>query len=84
MDYTTEAANLTSNEAPFNLLVFFGHTNPYFKLIHYTALVCLFISIVTSIYTSIFLARSGHGNIFKRKIGKVMKLTLKLLSLCNT
>ena len=57
MDYTTEATNFTSTEAPFDLLVFFGPTNPYFKLIHYTALVCLSISIVTSIYTLIFLAR---------------------------
>ena len=71
MDNSTEASKITTLEPPFDLLEFFGPKNPYFKLIHYTALVCLFISISVSIYTIIYLIRSGNGNIFKRKIGRV-------------
>ena len=66
MNATTEMSNSTEKR-PLDLLEIFGPKNPYFKLIHYTALVCLFTSISISIYTLIFLMRSGNGNIFSEK-----------------
>ena len=71
MNATQKASQTVEvDETLFDLLDFFGPKNPYFNLIHYTAIACLSISISISVYTIIYLVRSGNGNIFKRKIGK--------------
>ncbi len=63
-------SNSNDSAGPPDFFELFGPKNPYFKLIHYTALVCLAISITVSIYTLIYLVNHGNKNIFKRKIGE--------------
>ena len=53
-----------------DILVLFGPTNPYFDMIHYTALVSLGISIIISMYTLIYLMRTGDGSLSRWKMGK--------------
>ena len=62
--------NGTTEDVPIDILIMFGPTNPYFDLIHYTALVCLAISIIISLYTVMYLLKSEKGNVFNWKIGK--------------
>ena len=62
--------NRTAEDVPIDILIMFGPTNPYFDLIHYTALVCLAVSILISLYTVIYLLTSEKGNVFNWKIGK--------------
>ena len=53
-----------------DILIIFGPDNPYFDLIHYTALVCLAISTLISLYTVRYLLKSERGSVFSWKIGK--------------
>ncbi len=53
-----------------NIFEEFGPSHPQFKLIHYTAIVSLTISIIISFYTLVHSIRSGNGHILKRKIGR--------------
>ena len=70
--------NLNSTDTDFNgtndgqvdILVLFGPTNPYFDMIHYTALVSLGISIIISVYTLIYLVRRGKGSLSRWKMGQ--------------
>ena len=52
-----------------DLLLFYGPINPYFKIIHYSALGSLAISIIFSVYTLIYQIRRNGGNVFSWKIG---------------
>ena len=70
--------NLNSTDTDFNksdgdqidILVLFGPTNPYFDMIHYTALVSLGISIIISAYTLIYLIVRGKGSLSRWKMGQ--------------
>ena len=63
----------TTEETAIDLLELFGPTNPYFNLIHYTALVCLTFSIIISFYTVVNLLRNEKGSVFNWKVGKCCK-----------
>ena len=62
--------NTENNESQTDILVLFGPTNPYFDMIHFTALVSLGISIIISMYTLIYLMRTGKGSLSRWKMGQ--------------
>ena len=65
---TTES--LVEDEETDDILVIFGPSNPYFDMIHYTALASLGLSIIISTYTLIYLIRTGKGNFNHWKMGQ--------------
>ncbi len=71
MESSTESVNATdAGPPPVDFYEIFGPKNRYFNLIHITAVVCLGTSMIVSIYTLIYLLRSGEKNVFKRRIGE--------------
>ena len=62
--------NTKNNDDQIDILVLFGPDNPYFDMIHYTALVSLGISIIISVYTLIYLIRTGNGSLSRWKMGQ--------------
>ena len=77
---TTEVSylNETTKVVPNDILAIFGPSNPYFDLIHYTALVCLSISIIISLYTVVYLLKTERGSVFTWKIGKCIYFSFSL------
>ena len=70
-DLAKTGINNTKNNADqIDILVRFGPTNPYFDMIHYTALVSLGISIIISAYTLIYLIVRGKGSLSRWKMGQ--------------
>ena len=70
-DLAKTGINNTKNNAhQIDILVLFGPTNPYFDMIHYTALVSLGISVIISGYTLIYLIRTGNGSLSRWKMGQ--------------
>ena len=67
---STEMDSNDTNDGQMDILVLFGPTNPYFDMIHYTALVSLGISIIISAYTLIYLMRTGKGSLSRWKMGQ--------------
>ena len=63
-------SNVTEKTPAVDILDIFGPTHPHFHLIHYTALVCLFISIVLGVYIFIYLLKHEGCKVFQWKIGK--------------
>ena len=69
---------LNVSEAPEDILTLFGPSHPDFNLIHYTALVCLFISLILGVYIFIYLLKYEGLDFFRWKIGKVTPFILRL------
>ncbi len=67
-DFTVRTATNASGPAV-DFLDLFGPSNPYFLMIHVTALVCLSVSVVVGVYTLVYLCRTGRGRVFQWKIG---------------
>ena len=61
------------------LLLYYGPLNPYFKIIHYSALASLAVSLVFSVYTVIYQVRHNAGNFYKWKKGKFL---ISIFTLC--
>ena len=59
----------SNSDGQVDILVLFGPANPYFDMIHYTALVSLGTSIIISTCTLIYLIRTGKGNFSHWKMG---------------
>ena len=55
---------------PIDSFEFFGPKNPYFKMVHCTALACTAVSITFSLSTIIYQVRTNNGNFFTWKIGR--------------
>ena len=52
-----------------DILVLFGPSNPYFDMIHYTALASLGLSTIISAYTLYFLVKTGKRSFSLWKMG---------------
>ena len=76
---STEMDSNDTNDGQMDILVLFGPDNPYFDMIHYTALVSLGISIIISAYTLIYLVRTGKGSLSRWKMGQY---TFKIYIFC--
>ena len=66
----TDINNTKNSDDQFDILVLFGPDNPYFDMIHYTALVSLGISIIISAYTLTYLVRTGNASLSRWKMGQ--------------
>ena len=62
--------NVTDKPSAVDILDLFGPTHPHFYLIHYTALICLFISTVLGVYIFVYLLKHEGCKVFQWKIGK--------------
>ncbi len=67
---SSDNSSVSAEAGPIDILVLFGPANPYFKMIHYSALASLSVSIVISTYTLGYLVTTGRGSFSSWKIGE--------------